>query len=94
MAAAAAFFALPWLTMRRAHAQNDAVDAIIKKITGGAVVQPGRVKLEIPALADNGNSVSLRMRASQREPRHCEKRCRGRHESAPFRKSFHLSCAR
>lgn len=57
----AALFALPWLTPRSAHAQNDAVDAIIKKITGGAVVQPGRVKLEIPALADNGNSVSLRV---------------------------------
>jgi sulfur-oxidizing protein SoxY len=61
MAGAAAFFALPWLTLRRAHAQSDAVDAIIQKITGGAAVQPGRVKLEIPALADNGNSVSLRV---------------------------------
>lgn len=61
MAGAVVLFALPWLTPRRAHAQNDAVDAIIKKITGGAVVQPGRVKLEIPVLADNGNSVSLRV---------------------------------
>ena len=41
MAGAAAFFALPWLTLRRAHAQSDAVDAIIQKITGGAAVQPG-----------------------------------------------------
>ena len=57
----AALLALPLLTFRRASAQSDAVDAIIGRITGGAPVQQGRVKLEIPALADNGNSVSLRV---------------------------------
>ena len=61
LAQIAALIALPWLTLRRANAQSDVVDAIINKITGGVAVQPGRVKLEIPALADNGNSVSLKV---------------------------------
>lgn len=63
----AALFTLPWLTMRSAHAQNqqsvqsETAEAIIRRITGGAALQEGRVKLEIPVLADNGNSVSLRV---------------------------------
>jgi sulfur-oxidizing protein SoxY len=62
-----AFFTLPWLNLRASHAQNtpsiqsESADAVIKRITGGAAVQEGRVKLEIPVLADNGNSVSLRV---------------------------------
>jgi len=31
----------------------------VRKITGGATVRPGRVKLEVPPLIDNGNSVPL-----------------------------------
>lgn len=31
------------------------------KVTGGARVKTGRVKLELPLLADNGNSVSLKV---------------------------------
>jgi sulfur-oxidizing protein SoxY len=62
---AAAFLTLPLATLRRAHAQTEAqtaaLDAMIQKITGGAPLQRGRVKLEIPVLADNGNSVSLRV---------------------------------
>jgi sulfur-oxidizing protein SoxY len=57
----AALFALPLLPLRRAQAQSATVDALIAQITGGAPLQKGRVKLEIPALADNGNSVSLRV---------------------------------
>ena len=31
------------------------------KVTGGAKVETGRVKRELPVLADNGNSVSLKV---------------------------------
>ena len=34
---------------------------MLLKLTGGAHIQPGRVKLELPVLADNGNSVSLKV---------------------------------
>jgi sulfur-oxidizing protein SoxY len=34
---------------------------VIKNVTRGAPVKAGRVKLEIPRLADNGNSVALRV---------------------------------
>jgi sulfur-oxidizing protein SoxY len=65
MARAAALFALPlaWLPRARAQteAQTAALDAMIANITGGAPLKSGRVRLEIPVLADNGNSVSLRV---------------------------------
>lgn len=57
----AALLALPLLSLRSARAQTPAADALLDKITGGAPLQTGRVRLEIPALADNGNSVSLRV---------------------------------
>jgi sulfur-oxidizing protein SoxY len=61
----AALLAVPLTMLRRAHAQTEAqtaaVDAMIAKITGGAPLGRGRVRLEIPVLADNGNSVSLRV---------------------------------
>lgn len=34
----------------------------IAKLTGGATVKAGRVKLELPALAENGNSVPFTVR--------------------------------
>lgn len=57
----AALLALPLLNLRSARAQTTAADALLEKITGGAPLRNGRVRLEIPALADNGNSVSLRV---------------------------------
>jgi sulfur-oxidizing protein SoxY len=42
----------------RANPAND-MDAAITAITGGAPVKPGRVRLEMPALAENGFSVPL-----------------------------------
>jgi len=36
-----------------------ALQEAVRKITGGATVLPGRVKLEVPPLIDNGNSVPL-----------------------------------
>lgn len=54
-----AFCASPMLPARAADA--DAVEAMVLKVTGGAPVQSGRVKLDLPLLADNGNSVSLKV---------------------------------
>jgi sulfur-oxidizing protein SoxY len=40
-------------------ATPEAVEDAIKKIAGGAQLQRGRVKLDAPALIENGNSVVL-----------------------------------
>jgi len=42
-----------------AHATPDEMQAAIRKVTGQAPVRRGRVKLAMPPLIDNGNSVSL-----------------------------------
>ena len=57
----AALLALPYALPRPARAQagTESVDAMVVTLTGGAQVQEGRVKLDIPVFADNGNSVSL-----------------------------------
>ena len=44
-----------------ANAQSDPFAPLIAEFTGGAPVRPGRVRLEIPPLADNGNAVPLRI---------------------------------
>jgi len=36
-----------------------ALEEAIRKVTGGAPVRPGRVKLDLPPLIDNGNTVPL-----------------------------------
>jgi sulfur-oxidizing protein SoxY len=56
----AAAAAAPWL---RAHAASaaDPLAPLIAQLTGGAPLRAGRVKLEIPRLADNGHSVPLRV---------------------------------
>lgn len=35
------------------------MDAAIFKVTGGAKVQTGRVKLDVPPLSENGNAVAM-----------------------------------
>jgi sulfur-oxidizing protein SoxY len=42
-----------------AHATPDEMLAAIRKVTGQAPVRRGRVKLDMPPLIDNSNSVSL-----------------------------------
>jgi sulfur-oxidizing protein SoxY len=37
-------------------------DSLLQPVTKGAPVSKGRVKLEMPLLADNGNSVSMSVR--------------------------------
>jgi sulfur-oxidizing protein SoxY len=49
------------LPLRAARAQNDPFAALVREITGGAPVSPGRVKVDIPLLADNGHSVPLKV---------------------------------
>ena len=36
-----------------------ASDSALQKVTGGATLRPGKVKLDIPPLIDNGNAVPL-----------------------------------
>jgi sulfur-oxidizing protein SoxY len=41
------------------HAAPEAMQEAVRKVTGGARVNPGRVKLDLPPLIDNGNTVPL-----------------------------------
>lgn len=83
LARLAALPALAWLlpSTAAAQAQSEAVDALIAKITGGAPLQQGRVKLDIPVLADNGNSVSLRVTVDS--PMNKSERVKSLHLIAP-----------
>jgi sulfur-oxidizing protein SoxY len=52
--------AAPLLPVRAASAQqSEAYIALVKKLTAGAAVKPGRVTVDTPRLADNGHSVPL-----------------------------------
>ena len=42
-----------------AHADIPALNATVRRITGDAPLSARRVKLDLPVLADNGNSVPL-----------------------------------
>ncbi len=42
-----------------AHATPAAMDEAIRRITGAAAAPKGRVRLDVPALIENGNSVVL-----------------------------------
>ncbi|MGH1405404.1 MAG: thiosulfate oxidation carrier protein SoxY [Rhodomicrobiaceae bacterium] len=54
-AAAAALFINP-LT---AHAETDLAKDLMKKFTGGKAASVGKIKLEMPEIAENGNTVPL-----------------------------------
>jgi sulfur-oxidizing protein SoxY len=47
------------LTPNIAALRRAALDEAIRKVLGGAQARPGRVKLELPPLIENGNSVPL-----------------------------------
>jgi sulfur-oxidizing protein SoxY len=54
--------AAPLLSGQQARAAAaESLAPLVRKITGGAPLREGRVKLEIPRLADNGHSVPLRV---------------------------------
>jgi sulfur-oxidizing protein SoxY len=47
------------LDPNRAAQRKAAMQEAVRKVTGGAPVRPGKVKLELPPLIDNGNAVPL-----------------------------------
>ena len=51
--------AAPLWPVRVARAQADPLGPLIRKLTGGAPVNRGRVTVDTPRLADNGHSVPL-----------------------------------
>lgn len=54
--------ALASLVVRPAAATPEALQAAIAEFTKGATAQPGRVRLDIPLLVENGNAVPLAVR--------------------------------
>jgi len=52
----------PPILTRRAQASIAAMNEAIRKVVGTARVNRGKVTLELPALVDNGNGVSLAVR--------------------------------
>ena len=56
----AAIGAFPMLiSVREVEATSEMMTTAIRALTGGATVQTGRVKLDIPPLVENGNSVPM-----------------------------------
>ena len=47
------------ISVRPAEATPETMTAAIRTVTGGANVQTGKVKLDIPPLVENGNSVPM-----------------------------------
>jgi sulfur-oxidizing protein SoxY len=56
---AVALGVLPAATLRPAAATPAAMAAAMRDVTGAAVVRAGRVKLDVPPLVENGNTVPL-----------------------------------
>ena len=56
---AAAIGAVPIVTLRPAEATPATLAAAIRNVVGAAVVQTGRVKLDVPPLVENGNTVPM-----------------------------------
>ncbi len=56
---AAAIGAIPVITVRYAAATPETMAAAIRTVVGNATVQPGKVKLDIPPLVENGNTVPM-----------------------------------
>ena len=61
MARLLALCAWPALPAFAIDEESETVEVMVLKVTRGAKVQEGRVKLELPQFADNGNSVSLKV---------------------------------
>jgi sulfur-oxidizing protein SoxY len=53
------------LAVAPALATPETLASAIRQITGGGALQPGKVKLEIPPLVENGNSVPLTVTVDQ-----------------------------
>jgi sulfur-oxidizing protein SoxY len=55
----AALGALPVVTLRPAEATPATMAAAMRDVTGSAVVRAGKVKLDVPPLVENGNTVPM-----------------------------------
>jgi sulfur-oxidizing protein SoxY len=61
---AAAIGAVPIVTLRPAEATPAMLAAAIRNVVGAAVVRPGKVKLDVPPLVENGNTVPMTVSVS------------------------------
>jgi sulfur-oxidizing protein SoxY len=61
---AAAIGAVPIVTLRPAEAAPAMLAAAIRNVVGAAVVRPGKVKLDVPPLVENGNTVPMTVSVS------------------------------
>jgi len=50
-----------WPTLARAQ-EADALPALVEKLTGAKAPRDGKVTLDIPRIADNGNAVPLKVK--------------------------------
>ena len=57
--AAAVAGAMPIVTLRPAEATPATLTSAINSVTQGALVRTGKVKLDVPPLVENGNTVPL-----------------------------------
>jgi len=55
----AALGAVPVVTLRRAEATPATLAAAIRNVVGEAVVRTGKVRLDVPPLVENGNTVPM-----------------------------------
>ena len=56
---AAVIGAVPMVTLRQAAATPAMLAAAIRNVVGAAVVRTGKVKLDVPPLVENGNTVPM-----------------------------------
>ena len=56
---AAVMGAVPIVTVRPAQATPATLASAIRNVVGTAVVQTGRVKIDVPPLVENGNTVAM-----------------------------------
>jgi sulfur-oxidizing protein SoxY len=61
---AAVFGAVPIVTLRSAEATPATLAAAVRNVVGAAVVQTGKVKLDVPPLVENGNTVPITVSVS------------------------------
>jgi sulfur-oxidizing protein SoxY len=56
---AAVLGAVPMITLRPAEATPATLAAAIRNVVGAAVVHTGKVKIDVPPLVENGNTVPM-----------------------------------
>jgi sulfur-oxidizing protein SoxY len=61
---AAVLGAVPVVTLRPAEATPAMLAAAIRNVVGAAVVRTGKVKLDVPPLVENGNTVPMTVSVS------------------------------